>query len=150
MIPEFGLYALVLAVCLSVMQSIIGLAVTNDNATYRVKWVQSLMLGQALMIAFAFAILAYAFIQNDFTLLYVANHSNTELPIIYRFCAIWGGHEGSFLLWLLILSGWGVAISLAKANWPPRLQSRLLAVIGLLSTGFLVFILLASNPFERL
>jgi cytochrome c-type biogenesis protein CcmF len=150
MIPEFGLYALILAICLAVTQSIVGLSVTRETAESRIYWVKSTMIGQAVMVSLAFAALAYAFIQNDFSVLYVANHSNNELPLLYRFCAIWGGHEGSFLLWLLILCGWGVAIACAKTTWPATLHSRLLAVMGLLSTGFLLFILLASNPFERL
>lgn len=150
MIPEFGLYALVLACCLAVMQSIVGMLATEENALYRFKWAQNLMLGQGILVFTAFAILAYSFIQNDFSVLYVATHSNTSLPLLYRFCAVWGGHEGSMLLWVSILSLWGVAVSRTKTSWTPRLHSRVLSVMAILSVGFLLFILLASNPFERL
>lgn len=150
MSPEFGAYSLVLALSLALAQCIGGFLVNEKASVSRITWLKSLTVGQAILIIAAFIVLAYAFVSNDFSVLYVANHSNRELPIFYRVCAVWGGHEGSFLLWVMILSLWGLAIAHAKTQWPSRLQARILAVLGLLSFLFLSYILLASNPFERL
>jgi cytochrome c-type biogenesis protein CcmF len=105
---------------------------------------------QFLLIAISFGCLAQSFLANDFSVSYVANHSNTQLPTLYRFSAVWGGHEGSLLLWVLMLAGWGVAVSLASRQLPEVMVARVLAVLGLVGIGLLAFILFTSNPFERL
>jgi cytochrome c-type biogenesis protein CcmF len=106
--------------------------------------------GQFVFTAFAFACLAYCFYRNDFSVLYVAQNSNSELPTFYRFAAVWGAHEGSLLLWLLVQSIWTVAVTAFSRNMPNTMTSRVLGVLGVISAGFALFILATSNPFERL
>jgi len=98
----------------------------------------------------AFGCLAYAFLSNDFSVQYVAEHSNSQLPTVYRFAAVWGGHEGSLLLWVLFLSSWTLAVSLLSGALPEAMVARVIGVLGLISCGMLLFILLTSSPFERL
>ena len=105
---------------------------------------------QSLLVAFAFGCLTYAFIQNDFSVLYVASNSNSALPVAYRIAGVWGGHEGSLLLWLLMLNLWMLAVAQFSRHLPAPVVARILAVMGLVSVGFLLFMLLTSNPFERL
>ena len=105
---------------------------------------------QFVFLATAFGALVYGFIENDFSILYVASHSNQALPLYYRISATWGAHEGSMLLWALILSGWALAVSLFSQGLPPVFKARVLGVMGLISFGILLFILSTSNPFERL
>ncbi|MGI9228400.1 MAG: heme lyase CcmF/NrfE family subunit, partial [Gammaproteobacteria bacterium] len=104
---------------------------------------------QLLFLALTFAILTHAFINHDFSVAYVAHNSNSLLPLMYRISAVWGAHEGSLLLWILILSGWTVAVTLFSRNLPPLLRARIIAVMGLVSVGFLLFTLFTSNPFLR-
>jgi len=101
-------------------------------------------------VAFAFGCLTLAFLNNDFSVLYVAQHSNSQLPTIYRAAAVWGGHEGSLLLWLLMLNGWTLAVSLLSRQLPRAMVARVIGVLGLVAAGFGLFILTTSNPFERL
>jgi cytochrome c-type biogenesis protein CcmF len=102
------------------------------------------------MIAISFACLAWAFLNDDYSVRYVAEHSNSKLPAAYKFAAVWGGHEGSFLLWLLMLSGWTLAVSIFSKSLPDEMVARVLGVLGLVATGFLVFVVATSNPFDRL
>jgi cytochrome c-type biogenesis protein CcmF len=106
--------------------------------------------GQLFFVTFAFGCLVWAFVQSDFSVLYVANHSQLSLPTIYKVSAVWGAHEGSLLMWILILAIWTVAVSYFSHNLPQAFSARVIGVLGLLSTGFLLFTLLTSNPFERL
>jgi len=106
--------------------------------------------GQFVFVVIAFGCLAYSFFHNDFSVLYVATNSNSQLPMAYRFAAIWGGHEGSLLLWTTILSVWTLSVTLFSRHLPEDMVARVLAVIGLVSVGFLLFMLFTSNPFERL
>jgi cytochrome c-type biogenesis protein CcmF len=103
-----------------------------------------------LLTGFSFLCLTYAFYTNDFSVLYVAQHSNTQLPDIYRIAAVWGGHEGSLLLWLLMLCTWMMAVSIFSRQLPDVMVSRVLGVLGLIAVGFLLFMLITSNPFVRL
>jgi len=105
--------------------------------------------GQFTFVAIAFACLVYAFLTNDFSVAYVAHNSNTLLPSVYKVSATWGGHEGSLLLWVLMLCGWGVAVALFSRNLPAEVLARVLSVQGMVSIGFLLFMLLTSNPFDR-
>jgi cytochrome c-type biogenesis protein CcmF len=148
--PEFGYYALILALCLAACQATIPLW---GAAQHRIAWMQlarTTAYGQLLFIGFAFFSLAYAFVSNDFSVAYVAANSNRHLPLIYRFCAVWGAHEGSLLLWVFILSGWTAAVSYFSRSLPSALTARILAILGMISVGFLLFILTTSNPFLRL
>jgi cytochrome c-type biogenesis protein CcmF len=105
---------------------------------------------QFLLILISFACLTWAFIAKDFSVAYVAQNSNTQLPVVYRIAAVWGGHEGSLLLWMLMQTGWACAVSLLSRQLPDAMVARVLGVLGLVAAGFLLFILFASNPFERL
>jgi cytochrome c-type biogenesis protein CcmF len=150
MIPEIGHFALILALSLALCQGIIPLvgAHRNDEAMMAVG--RTAANGQFIFVAFAFGCLTWAFVQSDFSVLYVANHSQLSLPTVYKISAVWGAHEGSLLMWVLILSMWTVAVGRYSANLPKAFTARVLGVLGLLSVGFLLFTLLTSNPFERL
>jgi cytochrome c-type biogenesis protein CcmF len=106
--------------------------------------------GQFFFVAVSFACLIYAFVQDDFSVLYVANHSQLALPTGYKVSAVWSAHEGSLLMWILILAAWTLAVAKYSSDIPQLLISRVIGVMGLLSVGFLLFALLTSNPFERL
>ena len=106
--------------------------------------------GQFVFVALAFAFLAYSFITNDFSVLIVASHSNSQLPLMYRFAAVWGGHEGSLVLWILLLSIWTIAVAVSSRRLPEYLSARIVGVMGFISAGLILYIVLASNPFLRL
>lgn len=149
MIPELGHFSLILALCLTGLQSILpplGIYKKNQH------WIQlatPLMLGQSFFITVSFFCLLYAFLQDDFTVSYVAQHSNAALPTFYKISAVWGGHEGSLLLWIFLLSGWGVIASVCLRWLPREFLARILTVLGLIGFGFLLFLLFTSNPFQR-
>ena len=148
MIPELGLYSLILAGCLALATSGGGLAGAANPVLQR--WVLSLTIGQWLFCSLAFVALIWSFVTDDFSVAYVANHSNSLLPWYYKVSAAWGGHEGSFLLWILIMSSWMLALVLRSQNYPPPLVTRVLAVLGLMNLGFICFAVFTSNPFLRL
>jgi len=149
-IPEIGHFALILALSLAICQGIFPLlgAYRKDAAMMAVG--RTAANGQFFFVSFAFGCLVWAFLQSDFSVLYVANHSQLSLPTIYKVSAVWGAHEGSLLMWILILAMWTVAVSYFSHNLPQAFSARVIGVLGLLSTGFLLFTLLTSNPFERL
>ena len=150
MIPEIGHFSLILALLVSLVLGsfpIIGAARGN---TVWMGLAKPLAGVQFFLIAFAFLCLVYAFAFMDYSVLYVANNSNSKLPLQFRIAAVWGGHEGSLLLWALILSIWTVAVSLFSKRIPDDMRARILGVMGLISVGFLLFMLMVSNPFERL
>jgi len=150
MIPEIGHFSLILAFLFALIQSTLpftGLA--KNNQTFMNLAVPAAR-AQSILIAVSFLCLDYAFYSNDFSVLYVASTSNSNLPIIYRLAAIWGGHEGSMLLWVSILAIWTMAVTFFAKELPLRFYSTLIAVMGLVSVGLLMFILFTSNPFERL
>tara|TARA_R110001592_G_scaffold52511_8_gene160695 strand:+ start:10476 stop:12419 length:1944 start_codon:yes stop_codon:yes gene_type:complete len=150
MLPEVGHFSLILGLALSILLGTLPLVGASINNTPLMKMAKPLAGGQFIFILFSFLILGYAFTQDDFSVQYVANHSNTLLPIQYKISAIWGGHEGSLLLWALILSGWTAAVVLFSKSLPLIVYARVLSVMGLIAVGFLFFILLTSNPFDRL
>jgi cytochrome c-type biogenesis protein CcmF len=125
MTPELGHLALILALLISIVQGVLPrrLRLRLPDAGLR---------------------------GNDFSVSYVAEHSNSKLPTAYRAAAVWGGHEGSLLLWLLMLNGWAFAVSLLSRQLPQAMVARVLGVMGLVGMGFLLFMLLTSNPFDRL
>jgi len=150
MIVELGHFALILALCMATAQAFFGLAGAQMRHTQWMSAVRPAVAGQFVLVALSFACLVYAFEQNDFSVLYVASTSNSELPAIYRFTAVWGAHEGSMLLWMLVHVTWSMAVAAFSKQLPHGLISRVLGVMGLLSVGYALFILLTSNPFERL
>jgi cytochrome c-type biogenesis protein CcmF len=149
MIPETGHLALILALCLALVQGVVPMVGAARSDARLMSVARPASQGMALFVAIAFGCLSWSFVANDFSVQYVAQHSNTRLPPEYRIAAVWGGHEGSLLLWVLLLAAWGVAVSLASRTLPDALVARVLAVMGLVSAGFLAFLLFASNPFER-
>jgi cytochrome c-type biogenesis protein CcmF len=149
-IPEIGHFALILALSLAVCQGVIPLLGAHRNDAAMMAVGRTAANGHLFFVAFAFGCLVWAFVQSDFSVLYVANHSQLSLPTIYKVSAVWGAHEGSLLMWILILAIWTVAVSYFSNNLPQVFSARVIGVLGLLSTGFLLFTLLTSNPFERL
>ena len=150
MIPEIGHFSLILALFVAMALGTLGVIGGQQG---RADWMALARPGaQALWVlaAFSFCCLTYAFYTNDFSVSYVAQHSNTKLPDIYRIAGVWGGHEGSLLLWLVMLCSWMMAISLFSRQLPDVMVSRVLAVMGLVAVGFLLFMLITSNPFLRL
>jgi cytochrome c-type biogenesis protein CcmF len=147
---ELGHYALMLALLLSVAQAFFGLA---GPALGRERWLAaapSAAAGQFVFLALAAGVLINAFVQNDFSVRYVAENSNSALPLFYRVTALWGAHEGSLLLWILVLAGWTVAVVARMRFLPAPFAARVLGVLGLISCGFLLFTLCTSDPFGRL
>ena len=150
MVPELGNFALMLTLCIALVQGVLPLVgAARGNATWMAV-ARPAAQGQFLFIAFAFACLTYAFVTNDFSVKYVAEHSNSRLPLEYRVAGVWGGHEGSLLLWTLMLGVWMFAVSIFSRTLPEEMLARVLGIMGLISVGFLVFMLFASNPFDRL
>ncbi|HEC29470.1 MAG TPA: heme lyase CcmF/NrfE family subunit [Gammaproteobacteria bacterium] len=150
MIPELGHFALIIALCLAIAQAFFPLAGTQLNKPRWMAVAKPAARGQFIFLLIAFASLTTAFIQNDFSVLYVAKNSNSLLPIQYRISAVWGSHEGSLLLWALILGIWTLAVTLFSRHLPQTMVARVLGVMGLISIGFLLFMLFTSNPFDRL
>ncbi|MGH8671988.1 MAG: heme lyase CcmF/NrfE family subunit, partial [Burkholderiales bacterium] len=150
MIPEIGHFALILALLLALAQAFLGLAGAQRSITQWVAATRPAAQGQFVFVALAFGCLAYSFVNNDFSVLNVALNSNSKLPAQYRFAATWGSHEGSLLLWTLMLTVWTVAVTVFSRRLPDELLARVLGVLGLVSVGFLCFMLFTSNPFERL
>jgi len=150
MLPELGHFALIVALCLAMMQCSLPLLGTRLNNRLWMQVARPTAYGQCVFIGFAFFALAYAFVSNDFSVTYVAENSNTQLPAIYRFCAVWGAHEGSLLLWVFILSLWTAAVARFSRSLPLETIARVLSVLGFISIGFLLFLLITSNPFARL
>ena len=150
MIPELGQYALILAVCLAICQAVLPLAGAWQGRRDWMVLARSAAAGQFAFVAFAYVILSRAFLQDDFSVLYVAQNSNSALPVPYKLAAVWGGHEGSLLLWSLMLAVWTLAVAAASGRQPLEFSSRVLGVLGMVSAGVLLFTLLTSNPFDRL
>ena len=150
MIPEFGHFALILALGLALIQASVPLL---GAARRRADWMalaRPMAVGQFVFVAAAFLVLCHAFYNDDFSVQYVAFNSNTALPTPYKIAAVWGAHEGSLLLWILILSVWTLGVSAASRSLPEAFAARVLSVLGIVSVGMLLFTLLTSNPFDRL
>ena len=150
MIPELGHFALILALPVALILGTLPLIGAQRGNAAWVALARPAAQVQFLLVAFAFGCLTWAFIANDFSVTYVAQHSNSLLPTMYRVAGVWGGHEGSLLLWVLMLAGWTVAVALLSHSLPDTMVARVLGVLGLVAVGFLAFILITSNPFERL
>lgn len=150
MAAELGHFALILAFCLSLPQAFFGLAGAHWRRPHWIALTSRAVTGQWVFTLISFACLAYSFYLNDFSVLYVAQNSNSELPTFYRFAAVWGAHEGSLLLWLLVQATWALGVAACSGNMPQQMTSRVLGVLGLISAGFALFILMTSNPFLRL
>jgi cytochrome c-type biogenesis protein CcmF len=150
MIPELGQFALILAFCVAIVQAVLPLVGASRNNAALIAVARPAAQGQFVFVALAFAALTWAFVHNDFSVAYVAQHSNTALPVHYRVTGVWGSHEGSLLLWALILALWTVAVTVFSRHLPDAFVARVLGVLGFVSAGFLSFLIFTSNPFERL
>jgi len=150
MIPEFGQLALALALCLALVQATVPLF---GAARGRADWMalaRPAAAGQFVFVAIAFGALEYALLTDDFSVSFVASHSNSALPDFYKATAAWGGHEGSMLLWITVLAVWTMAVAAGSRSQPQEFASRVLGVLGIVSAGIIAFALLTSNPFTRL
>jgi cytochrome c-type biogenesis protein CcmF len=150
MIPEIGHFCLIIALLIALIQGVLPIAGSALNKSPWIALARPMAVGQLFFVLIAFSCLVYSFLINDFSVKYVVSHSNSALPTPYRFAAVWGGHEGSLLLWSLILTVWMFAVSIFSSHLPNTMVARVLGVMGLISAGFLIFMLFASNPFERL
>ena len=150
MIPEIGHFALWLALGVALILGVVPLVGAQKGRGDWMALARPLTVAQFVLIGIAFASLTTSFVQHDFSVLYVASNSNSELPLPYRIAAVWGGHEGSLLLWVMMLCVWQLAVAKFSAHLPQPVLARILAVMGLISVGFLLFMLLTSNPFDRL
>ena len=150
MIPELGHLAMILALCLCLVQATLPLIGAWRGDHQWMSLAQPAAWGQFAFLLFSFICLTYAFMVDDFSVAYVANNSNSALPWYYKFSAVWGAHEGSLLLWALIMAGWTFAVAIFSRHLPEEMLARVLAVMGMISIGFLLFMIITSNPFERL
>ncbi len=150
MVPEIGHFALILALCVALIQGVVSLAGAQLGIRSWIGFAKPAAQAQFVFVTVASICLMYAFINNDFSVKYVATVSNSLLPIQYRISAFWGGHEGSMLLWVFILAVWTFAVTKFSRNLPDDVLARVLGVMGLVSVGLYLFILYTSNPFDRL
>jgi cytochrome c-type biogenesis protein CcmF len=150
MLAELGNVSLVLALLMAITLAIYPMWGAYKQHAQLMAMAKPLAIGMFLFTVFAYICLTHAFLNDDFSLAYVANTSNSTLPIYYKYTAVWGGHEGSFLLWVLIFSAWTVAVALFSRGIPVAMVARVLAILGFVGSGFYLFMLLTSNPFDRL
>ncbi len=150
MIPEFGQFALIMALIMAILLATLPLIGAAKNIPAWVSVARPLAQAQLLSLTVSFGCLVYVFIQNDFSVLYAVNNSNTRLPLEFRISAVWGAHEGSLLLWALTLGVWTSAVAVFSKKIPDVMIARVLSVMGFISIGFILFILVTSNPFERI
>jgi len=150
MIAELGHYAMVLALVAAAAQTVFGLLGPTAGRAHWLAAVRPAAIVQFLLVTLSLAALITVFVQNDFSVEYVAANSNSALPVGYRVAAVWGAHEGSLLLWAWILCAWTLAVALLSRSLPPEFAGRVLGVLGIVSIGFLLFTIATSNPFARL
>eukprot|EP01034_Spumella_vulgaris_P006832 gene6832-8714_t len=150
MIYELGHFSLILALAVALVQAVLPLVGAQQDRAAWMAVARPAARAQCLFLVVAYACLTHAFVVSDFSVALAANHSNTALPLIYRITAVWGNHEGSILLWSLILSGWTVAVSFFSRQLDDATVARVIGVMGLVSCGFLLFTLATSNPFARM
>ena len=149
MIAELGNYALALALALSILLTVLPAWGCVKNNVTLMSLARPMTLSLFFCLTFSFVALSYLFAANDFSVQYIVNNSNTTLPLHYRLSAVWGSHEGSLLLWIWLLSLWSAAVAIFSKSLPQAAISRVLSVMGLITIGFLVFIIFTSNPFDR-
>lgn len=150
MIPEIGNFSLILALLLAITQGTLPIIGAARGIPSWMALARPVVQGQFVFVLIAFLCLGYSFVSSDFSVMNVAQNSNSELPIHFRVAATWGSHEGSLLLWVLMLASWSVAVSVFSKQLPDDIVARVLGVLGLVSVGFLLFMLFTSNPFDRL
>jgi cytochrome c-type biogenesis protein CcmF len=149
MIAELGLFSLVLALIASLMLALIPLVGLRLQRHTWMKAAKTYVCCQFLFVALSYLFLTLCFLQDDFSVIYVLSNSSISLPWFYKLCAVWGGHEGSMLLWVAILSFWTLMVAFLSSGLDEEMHTRVLVVLGWLSIGFILFLLTASNPFLR-
>ena len=150
MIPELGQFSLILALLVVLALTVLPLLGAQSGNQLLMLTGRSLATGFFVLTVIAFMCLVYAFVHDDFSVAYVSSNSNSLLPVYYKISAVWGGHEGSLLLWVLMLAGWTLAIATFSKSLPLDMQARVLSVMGFVAVGFLLFMIFTSNPFERI
>ena len=150
MIPELGHFALIIGLAFALCLSIVPLIGVAQNNQQLINSAKPLSFGLFLFVGFSIVLLAYSFTVDDFSVKYIANHSNSLLPYYFKISAVWGGHEGSMLLWIFALTVWTFAVSIHSKQLEKEFVARVLAIMGMIAVGFIFFTLLTSNPFERL
>ncbi|MYL27010.1 MULTISPECIES: heme lyase CcmF/NrfE family subunit [Halomonadaceae] len=150
MVPELGNFALILALLMAVALVVVPMTGATIRHPGLMAFDRPLVAGMFVMLVLSYACLTWSFMVDDFSVGYVANNSNSMLPWYYKFSAVWGGHEGSMLLWVLILGAWTLAVALFSRNLPDEMRARVLSIMGLIGVGFMLFTLITSNPFERM
>ena len=150
MLPELGQIALILALLVAALQALLPLAGAHRNKAAWMDVARPAAYAQLWLVMLAFIALTVAFVQQDFSVKYVADNSNSLLPMVYRYTAVWGSHEGSLLLWALVLAIWTGAVALFSRGLPDVVMARVLGVMGVVAVGFLAFLIFTSNPFIRL
>lgn len=150
MIPELGHFSLIVALAFAICLSIVPLVGTMSKNQYLITYAKPLTFGMFAFTTISIIILGYSFVQDDFSVKYVASHSNSLLPYYFKISAVWGGHEGSLLLWVFSLTAWTAAVAMFSRDLEQAFIARVLAILGMVSVGFMLFTLLTSNPFERL
>lgn len=150
MIPELGQFSLILAFCLSILLGILPIVGASRNNLLWMELSRPLTAGVFVFLGISISILAYAFFTDDFSVQFVAQHSNSLLPTRYKLTAVWGGHEGSFLLWTFMLASWMLAVSIYSKSMPIDFVARVLGVLGMLCAAYILFMLATSNPFDRI
>lgn len=149
MAAEYGHIALLIALAFASVQSIVPLVGAQTNREWLMQYARPMALGQATFLTFSFVALTYCFVIDDFSVSYVAGNSNSLLPTIFKISAVWGAHEGSLLLWVLMLGLWGGAVALFSRSLPLDMVARVLAIMGMVAVGFILFTICTSNPFDR-
>ena len=149
MAAEYGHIALLIALAFACVQSVVPLIGAQTNREWLMQYARPMALGQAVFLSISFAALTYCFVVDDFSVAYVANNSNSLLPTPFKVSAVWGAHEGSLLLWVLMLGLWGAAVALFSRSLPFDMVARVIAVMGMVGVGFTLFTLFTSNPFDR-
>lgn len=150
MVPEIGHFALIIGLCLAVVQTVLPIVGAGLGKQSWMAVARPVAQGQFVFVAVAFACLTYSFINNDYSVLYAVSHSNSQLPLLYKVAGVWGGHEGSLLLWVLMLNVWTVAVAWFSRGLDLPTVARVIGVMGFIAVGFHLFMLLTSNPFERI
>lgn len=149
MLPEIGHFALILGLCIAVFQATVPMLGAHYGIQRWMAMARPAAYAQFLFVGISYACLTAAFLEHDFSVAYVASNSNTHLPLLYLFSGVWGAHEGSLLLWELVLTIWTLAVAVFSRSVPRVIVARVIAILGFISIGFLLFMLLTSNPFER-
>jgi cytochrome c-type biogenesis protein CcmF len=149
MAAEYGHLALLIALAFACVQSVVPLIGAQTNREWLMQYARPMALGQAVFLSISFAALTYCFVMDDFSVAYVANNSNSLLPTPFKVSAVWGAHEGSLLLWVLMLGLWGAAVAMFSRSLPLDMVARVIAVMGMVGVGFTLFTLFTSNPFDR-